>query len=545
MSPDHDHWVVLAWVCVSSAFVLFALIAVGLTHRFEAVRKASALNQRHAEVEAEALLGSDSGAAVGINSVVMMDPSVDEFVTARKRASVVNVAWSFYATAVGSWVTVGPPSYAVYAGILGLSMYSLSSGIPLLGIAFFGSRMQSKYPHISSSSEFVGERFGRRAQLLYVVLIMFNMSIAMLAEYTTLASLFRDFVKTLDFPVILIEGFLALFYTAYGGLYVSIITDQFQGICSLLLTAILLIYICRQASVDPTFSGLKNSVMPVELKGLTLAGYSSVFVQPVSLSSSTVFLESMWQKCWASSDKRALYVGSGIGCVLAIIIVFFFGMCGILAAWAGLIDLDSTNPNLYLFQLFKESPTPGSEATLSSWPSLLVLTTAAIMSQSAVDSLQNGMMGTLSSYLLKGKSLWVTRIMVVGINLPLIIIAVAAESSVLQLFLIANMMCTACAVPFFTGAFSLPYNLEYGENNVLFSVSFSIVGTSLYGAIQRYSSDGFLGGIWFAWYGNGYLWDYFFAAFMFSIIGTLASLCYTRFAHAPAAAVQVQVDQVE
>lgn len=38
-------------------------------------------------------------------------------------------------------------------------------------------------------------------------------------------------------------GMLTLTYTAYGGLAVSIATDQIQGICSLLLALVLSIYV--------------------------------------------------------------------------------------------------------------------------------------------------------------------------------------------------------------------------------------------------------------------------------------------------------------
>jgi SSS family solute:Na+ symporter len=530
---QHSEWVRLAWISVSCSFVLFTVTALGLANYFSHNKKVAL------SPATKPLNGSLEVDVEEVDETTqLMIPEVQDFITARGRASVVAVAWSFYATAVGSWVIVGPPSYAVYAGVLGLVMYSLSSGIPLLGIAFFGSKIQAKYPHISSSSEFVGERFGRKAQFLYVLLIMFNMSIAMLAEYTTIASLFRDFVRTLDFPVIVAEGTLALMYTAYGGLYVSIITDQFQGVFSLLLTVIIAVYVFTQTSLDPKFSSLKTTPLSDSLRGLTLAGYSSIFVQPISLSASTVFLESMWQKCWASSDRKSLYVGSTFGCVIAILIVFFFGMCGIIAAWVGLIDYDTTNQNLYLFQLFKTTQTADGQAILDSWPSLLVLVAAAIMSQSAVDSLQNGMMGTLSCYFLKGKPLWATRLMVICINFPLILLAIA-ETSVLQIFLLGNMMCTACAIPFFTGAF-LSSSEDYSEKNLLFSVAFGVLMTSMYGVIQRFSDDGFFGGIWFAWYGNGYLWDYFAVTFGSSLFGTLLSVGYSRYTHQRTRA-QVQI----
>lgn len=48
---------------------------------------------------------------------------------------------------------------------------------------------------------------------------------------------------TLDWPIIVTVGVLTLIYTAYGGLAVSIATDQVQGIASMLLALILTIYV--------------------------------------------------------------------------------------------------------------------------------------------------------------------------------------------------------------------------------------------------------------------------------------------------------------
>ena len=56
------------------------------------------------------------------------------------------IAWSFYAGAVGSWVVTGPPSYSVWAGLLGLIMYAISAGIPIVIIAQLGHRITGNLP---------------------------------------------------------------------------------------------------------------------------------------------------------------------------------------------------------------------------------------------------------------------------------------------------------------------------------------------------------------------------------------------------------------
>lgn len=72
---------------------------------------------------------------------------------------------------------------------------------------------------------------------------MFNMAIALLAEFTTIGSIFSDFVGSVSWIIIVVIGVVTLAYTAYGGLAVSIATDQVQGIASALLAVVLAIYV--------------------------------------------------------------------------------------------------------------------------------------------------------------------------------------------------------------------------------------------------------------------------------------------------------------
>jgi hypothetical protein len=59
----------------------------------------------------------------------------------------VRIAWSFFAGALGAWVIASPPAYTgsgfgYGAGALGLVFYSLSSGLPVIMIAFAGEAIR-------------------------------------------------------------------------------------------------------------------------------------------------------------------------------------------------------------------------------------------------------------------------------------------------------------------------------------------------------------------------------------------------------------------
>ena len=73
------------------------------------------------------------------------------------------------------------------------------------------------------------QRFGRAVQVWIALLMLLNMGIAMTAEYTAVGDLFELVVGTTRVPIVVIIGVVSALYTAYGGLYVSIITDQWQA----------------------------------------------------------------------------------------------------------------------------------------------------------------------------------------------------------------------------------------------------------------------------------------------------------------------------
>jgi SSS family solute:Na+ symporter len=483
----------------------------------------------------------------------------ESFITARKSVGYLYIAWSFYAGAVGAWVIASPASYASYAGMLGLVFYSLASGLPFIMIAYAGEKIRTKVPHVLSLTDYMGWRFGFVAKTFVVLIILFNMSIALLAEYSTIGSIFKAFVGSVPYPMIILIGVLTSVYTAYGGLLVSIYTDQVQGVSSLIFFIMLAIYMAATfrpeslptpmpcgpetfcISGTPTCSEFDayNAANPETPVPCPVTGYSSIFVMPASLFAATVFSEAMWQRAWASKDKQALHKGAIIGAIAVIIVVFFAGLCGLLAAWAGLITYD-TNGNLYLFQVLAGGKMPAIP-TVANWIGAICVVCASVMSEGAVDSMQNGMAAALTSYitpLYKKWNLNMTRLLVLVLNVILMSVAIALNGcfngscgdpsflgvSVLQLFLIANMLACCVVLPVLAGLFDNLHN-KFGAFSFLFSAMFPILCVSIYGVNYYYSTypndytdayinktyraGNFNDGMFYTWIGNNYAWQFF------------------------------------
>ncbi|KAJ1483003.1 hypothetical protein T484DRAFT_1623466, partial [Baffinella frigidus] len=394
------------------------------------------------------------------------------------------IAWSMFAGSMGAWCITAPADYASFAGWLGGMMYALATGLPLIFIAFFGQMIKDKYPRACSVGDYVALRFGPAARFLVTLVALFNMLIFMLAEFTTIGSLFADFVGSVNYPIIIVVAVLTTAYTAYGGVLVSIVTDQVQALVSMLLLAIATIYVIATfKEVLPVgFGDNKPLLAPNE------AGYASIFTMPISLLSATVFNEAMWQRVWAAESPKALYGASFIAAFFVSAAVCLYAMSGFLVTWAQLAD-ENTNPNLLLFQVLSRSIWPrrfggpgDSPATVSSWISLLVLVLAAIMNQSAIDSLLSGITGTIATYFLPGKPVGYARILTALITIPVCILSLW-NGRVLSIFLTANMVGTCTFLPIVIGGFldSDSWKGTLSETPYVLSCIFAALATTGYG----------------------------------------------------------------
>ncbi|KAK9712816.1 hypothetical protein K7432_006888 [Basidiobolus ranarum] len=424
------------------------------------------------------------------------------FLTARNSSNCTKITWSFYAASVGCWTLFGPPSYALDAGIVGLTAYAVATGIPIFIVAFFGNKIQARYPHVLSLSDFVRWRFGNTLQYFVAIIMIFNVATALIAEYTSIGDLFESIIGTTRIPIVVIVGVITMIYTATGGLYVSIVTDQGQAVMSLLFVVIMIIYIAA------TFRLPLPSQLPPELAPNYL-GWGSIATMPISLFAGTCFSEAMWQRVWASEDPRALRRGAIIAMIITTLVIFFLGFCGFLAAWGG---LDTSNPNVILFTLL------GHGGTAPVWITVIVTMLAVVMNTSAVDSMQNALVDSVSSVFLKSQPVWMSRILVFVVNVPLAIISLKGYQ-VMNLFLLSNLVTTCFILPVFMGLWQGPGRHMINTVSVFIGCFSGFASVMVYGTIVK---GNLKDGMYFTFFA-GYQYPPFLLALGFSGIGLIVS----------------------
>lgn len=181
-------------------------------------------------------------------------------------------------------------SYVVNAGIVGLVFYSIACGFPLLLIAYVGCVVRNRYPHILSLGDFVRSRYGRVVQWYVSALLVFNMAIALAAEYTAFGNLFDYVVGGSRIPAVVTVAFVTSLYTAIGGLYVSMITDAAQACLTIVLLLIVYIYVAA------TFRPGPLPPLNAEL-GPNYWGYASIAAMPIANTTAGIFVEYNWYAC--------------------------------------------------------------------------------------------------------------------------------------------------------------------------------------------------------------------------------------------------------
>lgn len=184
-----------------------------------------------------------------------------------------------------------------------------------------------------------------------------------------------------------------------------------------------------------------------------------------------------------------------------------------------------SDPNLRVFQALEGEA--GQAIVSTGWGVLLILL-GVIMSEAALDSLQNGIGASVNGVITKHiegmknfplSPLSVSRLATVLMNIPLIIVGIQ-KYEILRLFLVANMVTSCATFPMVLGFIKHPFFSRYHLDAVpplAFIISmFCLVG---YGASQV--GGDFTAGIQLALWDQLYEWDFFLVAFSTSVGTTL------------------------
>ena len=274
------------------------------------------------------------------------------------------------------------------------------------------------------------------------------MGIFITAEMTAITTAVNILTGSPAWATAIAVGIVVVAYTAYGGLRASIYTDRIQF--WVLMPVLLLLVIVAAALVGGT--GTWQAAKEAGLLSVSSEGsYFFGIVLIIGIIASNAFHPGMWQRVYTVESQRALNRSLWGAMALAIPITFLLGMAGIAAVGHGSVEpFQYPEVSAALFTLATD--------VFPLWMHFLMLVCALMLAMSTLDTLMNGLASGLATDLAgigvsRGALMMQARAVTTVIAIPAIIVA-SKGFSVLYVFLIADLLGAAIAVPMLVGLYS-------------------------------------------------------------------------------------------
>jgi Na+/proline symporter len=378
--------------------------------------------------------------------------SLEDYVIARNSQSTAATMLTLLASSLGAWILFSPAQAATWGGLAAIIGYSLGAMSPRLVMIPLGRRMRELIPHGHTLTEFVILRFGKPMYALTLLIMMFYMFISLTAEITAISKLVAMLAPVPLWVTAAIVMGSTLLYTSYGGLRASIFTDKVQMAVIVPLLVVLAVFGWKASGgIEPVLQGLRDKA-PALLNLGDPVGIKAGLSFFVAILLTGLFHQGNWQRVYSANDTRSMRRGFLTGGLLVAPVIFIMGLFGL--AFVGLDR--GTDSSIALFSVLMPAVPAWFAVALIPLGLALVMSTAdtaisAVSSIIAVDArrLAPGMRRST----LMGLSRWLIFLLAI----PVLIVS-AQGYSVLYLFLLADLLCSAAAFPVFFGLFNRRHN---------------------------------------------------------------------------------------
>lgn len=374
--------------------------------------------------------------------------SLEDYVVARNSQTSAATMLTLLASSLGAWILFSPAQAATWGGLGAVIGYAVGAMSPRLLMIPLGRRMRELIPQGHSLTEFVILRYGPAMHALALLIMLFYMFITLAAELTAIAKLVTLLAPVpLWITAILVMG-STLLYTSYGGLRASIFTDKVQ-MAVIVPLLLLLIVVGWQAAggAAPVLAGLKQHA-PGLMNPTDSTGVKAGLTFFVAILLTGLFHQGNWQRVYSARDTPTMRRGFLLGGLLVAPVIFAMGLFGL--AFAGLGYTGDSS--VALFSVIMPRIPAWLAIALIPLGLALVMSTAdttisALSSLIAVDGRR------LAPSIAKQSLMRLSRWLIFLLAIPVIVVA-AQGYSVLYLFLLADLFCSAAAFPVFFGLFS-------------------------------------------------------------------------------------------
>jgi len=366
---------------------------------------------------------------------------------------------SLTASALGAWILFGPASAATWGGIGAVIGYALGTAAPMLFLYNFGPKIRKEFPKGLTLTEFIKKRFGIGILKICLFLILFYLTIFLIAEVTAIASLL-NFISQV--PLWITSGvtlIICLLYILRGGFTLSIITDkyQFTFIISIILASLLIIL----SNIDLSSFEIIKKNAPNLIDKNYLPNYTAGLTFFIAVAATNLFHQGNWQRVFSAKNNSILKSSLIYSSIIIFFIVFWMGYSGLLSYSLN----PKVIPDLAFFDLI-----------LNEKNSLLVigiLILAMSLTLSTIDTLINAISsliivnGNQINKNLSGKKVKDQANIIILLLSVLVFILASKGYSILYLFLLADLLCCAAVITIFYGFFNKKINSKLSAYSII------------------------------------------------------------------------------
>ena len=365
---------------------------------------------------------------------------------------------SLTASALGAWILFGPASAATWGGIGAVIGYALGTAAPMLFLYNFGPKIRKEFPNGLTLTEFIKKRFGTGILKICLFLILFYLTIFLIAEVTAIAALLKYTSQVPLWVTAAITLIICLLYILRGGFKLSIITDkyQFSFIVVIILSSLFLVL----GKLDiPSFEIIKQN-SPNLIDKNYLPNYTAGLTFFIAVAATNLFHQGNWQRVFSAKNNRILKSSLIYSSLITFIIVFWMGYTGLLS-----LSLNSkVIPDLAFFDLLLDKK--------NSAVVIAILILAMSLTLSTIDTLINAISsliiidGKFVNKSLSGKEVKNKANIIILLLSVLVFILASKGFSILYLFLLADLLCCAAVITIFYGFFNKKINTKLASYTI-------------------------------------------------------------------------------
>ena len=384
--------------------------------------------------------------------------SQSAFLVSDRNVNVFGLTFSLTASCFGIWILIGPAEASTWGGVGAVIGYAAGQSFVFLYFSKIGEKIRKILPNATSLTEVIEKRYDQKVLKLILILTILYLYVYFCAEVTAISKVVNLILGTPLWLTAALTIVSTLVYSLKGGLKISIITDKFQF--WIIIIFLFIIFIILNQKIDflsPSLITSKSSNLSIGFGGFT-AGLTFF----IAVFATNLFDQGIWQRVYASKNIQVLKKGFTAAFYIVFITILLLGFVGIFASLNGKVK----DPSTIIFSLLVNK-----EYLLLNLVILILSLTLVLSSLDTLIASISSLFVIHSNKFIKKKN--INNFYIVGgVILAGSAFYISSKGmSVLYLFLLADLLCCAAAIPIFYGF----YNKKIKHYDVFKAILFGII----------------------------------------------------------------------